>query len=983
MTAGHRRQVAKPSGQAARLLLLCLPLAAGCFNLDLPNVPATPPAPSLTVVTPKPGDTISLAGQVSVSAASVNGISNVRVLCGAADAGTRTVFSWAAPPYLALVNFGTCQDLTLPNPDGGFPVLPITVRALSDAGATQDVSLEVFLNAVAPHLSVQYAPSAQPKSPFSVQVNSDAALRSFPSVTLDNLPADSVTALKTSPDGGSYLAFFSSTPGLGTDNGPPYTPGVPVPIEVLTDTDRAVRLTVSATALNGNTTVEDLSVELTRVVWDRYIPGQPASNSATDWAAQPVAYAGGLVLPLATAAPASSASNWLPGRLESADGTFDGFDGTVLPSGPGAGYLAVGLNAQGATLFVQPQGRFSALALAPPPPLRTPLPTLARVVGVPAPPLTAVDTLLCLQDGASVCSATIIESLACLDPSLATVSAASAITSTGPPSPGVVAGAGGRYLSPNVAVCGSSWNLVDLVQGTVSFGPLQDPNLPGNCNIAGISKLLAVGDGTFVVELSSNCIAGAVLPPEISILRVGANSAILGAYTSPLGTPSGVAREVAGVLADGRLVTLRNAPPFTVFELWSLNSATPDVQTPIAGLFDAADFSLGSVLAQSSYAASDGSFAVLLSGGTFGVSLAAFGPNLQPLWLYLYPRLTAAGSARLVSAPSLSDVYLVDQINNRAVSLRVTPQPQAADAGTPDGGPPPSPSPGIYITQTNAVLVFAANATGNTAPLRTITGSLTGLNVPIGLAQDSQGNLYVANRSGSTVTVYAPLATGNVAPLRTLTAPTMLAPQGVAVGVGDDVYVSTCPTCNSTPGGVTAVFHFPAGGTTSDYSIQGGATMLTTAGSLALGPATGSGQPVYVANSFGGNLVTFAAGASGNATPTASFTPLGNNVQSLAYASNTFFVGTPGVGVALYPSDATGEPEPFSELVPLSFTYPGGVAVDTTVTPPTVYLVDYEASEVFIIQTSGVLPNLTLQSSPTLGGTATALSAPLGILVVK
>jgi hypothetical protein len=87
-----------------------------------------------------------LSGQVTVSAVSVNGISTVRVLCG----GTRTVFTWAAPPYVALVNFGTCQDLTLPNPDGGIPFLPLTVRALSDAGATQDVSLEVFLNAVAP-----------------------------------------------------------------------------------------------------------------------------------------------------------------------------------------------------------------------------------------------------------------------------------------------------------------------------------------------------------------------------------------------------------------------------------------------------------------------------------------------------------------------------------------------------------------------------------------------------------------------------------------------------------------------------------------------------------------------------------------------------------------------------------------------------------------------------------------------------------------
>lgn len=688
MKAAHRRHVWKPSGRTvvrAAPLLLCVGVlwAVGCLNLDLADVPTAPPAPQLSVLTPRQGDTISLSGQVSVTAASVNGIGVVKVLCGELDAGARTVYTWAAPPYLALVDFAQCQDVVLPSPDaGGLPLLPLTVQAISDAGASQFASLEVFFNTVAPVLSVQYAPSAQPHAPFSVLVSSNTALKSFPSVSLNNTPADSVTAVQSTPDGGTYLAFFASTPGLGTDKYP-YTPGVPVPIEVLTETQRTVRLTVSATASNGNTTQEDLGVELTRVVWDRYIPGQPASSSATDWAAQPVAYAGGLVLPLATSAPGSSASNWLPGRLEAADGTFDGFDVMLLPGGlADGGYVATGLSAEGATLFAQVQGRFSVLRLVPPPPLSSPVPVATRV-GQVTPPLTAVDNLLCLQDSVQACLTGTIESLVCLDPALAAVTAASGLVSTGPPTPGVVAGAGGRYLSPNVMVCGSSWNLVDLLAGTVSFGPLQDPSLDaGSCSITAVSKLVAVGDGTFVVQLTSNCIATAAVPPVVTILRVGANSAILGAYTSPFGTPPPVPHEVVGALRDGRVVTLRNTPPYTLFELWTLNSAVPDVSTPIAGLFDSADATEASVLARSTYAGSDGSFAVLLSGGTFGAAVAAFGPNLQPLWLYLYPRLTSAASARLVSAPGLHDVYLVDEFNNRAVSLRVAPQPQS-DAGSP------------------------------------------------------------------------------------------------------------------------------------------------------------------------------------------------------------------------------------------------------------------------------------------------------------
>jgi hypothetical protein len=146
-----------------------------------------------------------------------------------------------------------------------------------------------------------------------------------------------------------------------------------------------------------------------------------------------------------------------------------------------------------------------------------------------------------------------------------------------------------------------------------------------------------------------------------------------------------VLREPVGVLPDGRLVTLLNSPPYTLFELWTLNSPVPDVQTPISGLFDSADATL--VLAQNSFAGADGSFAVLLSGGTFGTALAAFGPGLRPLWLYLYPRLTISGSTRLVSAASLNDVYLIDEDNNRAVSVRVRPPP-TLDGGNSDGGPP-------------------------------------------------------------------------------------------------------------------------------------------------------------------------------------------------------------------------------------------------------------------------------------------------------
>lgn len=81
---------------------------------------------------------------------------------------------------------------------------------------------------------------------------------------------------------------------------------------------------------------------------------------------------------------------------------------------------------------------------------------------------------------------------------------------------------------------------------------------------------------------------------------------------------------------------------------------------------------------------------------------------------------------------------------------------------------------------------------GGAAPVRRITGSLTGLSSPEQIAADRSDNLYVANSSGS-ITVYAPTATGNVAPLRKIAgSATGLGGGvcGIAVDAAGDVYAS-------------------------------------------------------------------------------------------------------------------------------------------------------------------------------------------------
>lgn len=316
----------------------------------------------------------------------------------------------------------------------------------------------------------------------------------------------------------------------------------------------------------------------------------------------------------------------------------------------------------------------------------------------------------------------------------------------------------------------------------------------------------------------------------------------------------------------------------------------------------------------------------------------------------------------------------------------------AACGGGGDSGSAPMPiqstTAGIYVTNANnSVTVFALDASGNTAPLRTLAGASTGLALPTGIATDKQGNLYVANRLGSKVTVYPSTANGDVAPTRSIAATGMGSPQGLAVGPTDDLYVSTCPNCGSGAGGTTGVWHFNSGSSTSDNQIAGANTGMTVPGVIALD----SNRNLFVANSFGGNVSVFAPGASGNSLPTRSFTPVtGANLQGMSLGpssgNNAIVLTVPGRGVELYAFGAGPGALPASTLAPsatLPINYPGGVFFDNSVSPPIVYLVDYGSSAVYVIQTAGITPNLTVASVKTISGAATKLSSPLGVTVVR
>jgi len=78
----------------------------------------------------------------------------------------------------------------------------------------------------------------------------------------------------------------------------------------------------------------------------------------------------------------------------------------------------------------------------------------------------------------------------------------------------------------------------------------------------------------------------------------------------------------------------------------------------------------------------------------------------------------------------------------------------------------------LPVSVANAVTAYAVGATGNVAPIQTISGSKTNLILPTRVEVDAAGNIYVANSNEHdapsgvfSATVFAKGANGNVAPI--------------------------------------------------------------------------------------------------------------------------------------------------------------------------------------------------------------------------
>lgn len=264
-------------------------------------------------------------------------------------------------------------------------------------------------------------------------------------------------------------------------------------------------------------------------------------------------------------------------------------------------------------------------------------------------------------------------------------------------------------------------------------------------------------------------------------------------------------------------------------------------------------------LAENSHIALDGRRDIYVATGTGSASrVLVFAPgangNVAPI-RRIQGSNTGLNTPYGIALDSSRNVYVANDVLGGSVTVyaagahgNVAPIQTISGPNTGLGGPTGialDASRNIYVTAFTgggnpAVLVFAAGASGNVAPIQTISGSNTGLNDSFAIALDSIGDTYVANYYGGfnygSVTVYAAGANGNVAPIQAIfgSRTHISFPTGIAFH-GRRIYVANENCASSGCPSTVTVFPPTANGNVAPLrEIGGSRTGLSDASAVAV-----------------------------------------------------------------------------------------------------------------------------------------------------
>ncbi len=236
----------------------------------------------------------------------------------------------------------------------------------------------------------------------------------------------------------------------------------------------------------------------------------------------------------------------------------------------------------------------------------------------------------------------------------------------------------------------------------------------------------------------------------------------------------------------------------------------------------------------------------------------------------------------------------------------------------------------MFVTNLSSVTVYSQTASGNAAPIRTLSGAATGLNAPAGVAVDTAHNeLFVVNFSGDSVTVYDRNANGNAAPIRTLVgaATGLSESNAIVVDTVNDELVLT----NDLPYSILVYPRTASGNTAPIRTLVGAATGLGLPYGLVVDTVH---DELVVANRFG-SITVYDRTASGNAAPIRTLTsgafngPIGLVVDTV----NDELIVTSEIAnsVTVFGRTASGSVAPTRQIsgAATGLSTPDGLVVDT------------------------------------------------------
>jgi len=367
---------------------------------------------------------------------------------------------------------------------------------------------------------------------------------------------------------------------------------------------------------------------------------------------------------------------------------------------------------------------------------------------------------------------------------------------------------------------------------------------------------------------------------------------------------------------------------------------------------------------------------------------------VTPANVFVYPPL-GSSTGTLDEAPTATITGTTTDLNN--------PTGIALDS-----------SRNIYVTDSAADSVFVypplGSSTGklNESPTATISGIITTLNKPWGIALDSSSNIYVVDQAKSSLTVYPPLgsSTGTLdeKPTATISGSStgLNQPWGIALDSSADIYVA-----NDTPASV--LVYPPLGSSTGPLNEAPSAAIsasITTGLFDPYGIAVDISGNIYVTNDTPPSVFVYPVGSNANAAATASISGTATGLESptgiAVDSSGSIYVadfGDPVVvpaipaSVFVYPPLASLPSQPgYPNVAPVAtisgsktdIAFPIGIAVDSS---GKIYVAGSNANNsyaasVFVFPPLGSSSGL-LNEAPIaiISGGATGLVSPAGITV--